>query len=250
MHRDITYLNEPRYLWYSAFPETDIWTSRAEARRGRLSLTGKDADHDRAIKLSRLFRLATFVKGRPVFVEKLPINNFRLSFIRQLFPDARFIHIYRNGLEVAKSIEKVNLEGGWWFGENLYKWDMLADYAKSQDSTKNLPETCTTHYYKGLLEWRLSTEAVVDFLNGSTGVEFLEINYDDLIDNPVSTVARALEFIGVDFDPVVKDFVAKTISRRSAKLSQSTISDQELLIGGKLLRLSTDGQGQLTERCA
>ncbi|MDK2847172.1 MAG: hypothetical protein PWP34_525 [Desulfuromonadales bacterium] len=32
--------------------------------------------------------------------------------------DARFIHIYRNGLEVARSIEKASEKGGW-FGSGL-----------------------------------------------------------------------------------------------------------------------------------
>ncbi|MBN1225030.1 MAG: sulfotransferase [Candidatus Aminicenantes bacterium] len=42
---------------------------------------------------------------KPVLIEKLPINNFRLNLILRIFPDARFIHIYRNGLEVARSMD-------------------------------------------------------------------------------------------------------------------------------------------------
>src|SRR5215212_6691597 len=33
-HKSITYLNEPRHLWFAAYPETDIWTQRAARRKG------------------------------------------------------------------------------------------------------------------------------------------------------------------------------------------------------------------------
>jgi hypothetical protein len=131
-HRKITYLNEPRHLWFSAFPETDIWTAKAHARNGKLFLTEADADPQKGKKLSRFFRFETIINRKPVLIEKLPINNFRLHFIRQIFPDARFIHIYRNGLEVARSIEKASEKGGC-FGSGCYKWKHY-----NQTKTKSL----------------------------------------------------------------------------------------------------------------
>lgn len=120
-HKNITYLNEPHHLWFSAYPETDFWTPKAHSRGGKLLLTKADFSHRKSKKLSRLFKFETFIQRGPVLVEKLPINNFRLEFIRCIFPDARFIHIYRNGLEVARSIEKLSNRGEW-FGANAYKW--------------------------------------------------------------------------------------------------------------------------------
>ena len=119
-HKKITYLNEPRHLWFSAYPETDIWTPKAHSRNGRLVLTFADVEGRKSRKLSQLFRFETIKTGRPILIEKLPINNFRLSFIHKIFPDARFIHIYRNGIEVARSIEKRSVRGNW-FGANSYK---------------------------------------------------------------------------------------------------------------------------------
>ena len=248
-HGRITYLNEPRHLWFSAFPETDIWTSKARSRNGKLFLTEADVDFRKGKKLSRLFRLATIVKGRPILIEKLPINNFRLNFIQKIFPDARFIHIYRNGLEVARSIEKAS-EKGEWFGAHSYKWDMLVDYARNSDDTKNLPELCTTHYDKGLLEWRLSTEAAVGFLRRLPDASFFETNYDEFIDDPVETISKILVFIGVDRDPNVETFVSGTVARKSSKLDSETISEKEQTIGGNLLQLSADGEKGLTKRCS
>ena len=125
-HKDVTYLNEPRHLWFSAYPETDIWTPEARTRNGKLVLTATDTEPGKNAKLSQLFQFESIKSGKPILVEKLPVNNFRLEFIQEIFPDAHFIHIYRNGLEVARSIEKRSNAGAW-FGANAYKWEKLTE---------------------------------------------------------------------------------------------------------------------------
>jgi hypothetical protein len=246
-HADITYLNEPRKLWFSCYPETDIWTDRAFSRRGKLAFTDADVEHRKSRKLRRLFRLETVISRRPVLIEKLPINNFRLNFIHQIFPDARFIHIYRNGLEVARSIENL-CERGRWFGARSYKWDRLVDYASSGAETGNLPALCTTYFDKGLLEWRLSTESAVAFLSRLPDSDFIEINYDELVDEPVGTVSRIVGFVGVRNDPDVTAFVSDNVARRSRKLDVGTVCEKTRMIGGALLPLSMDGARGLTRR--
>jgi hypothetical protein len=234
-------------LWFAAYPETDIWTAKASSRHGKLHLTAADADDKKSDKLSRLFRLETIMRRKPVLIEKLPINNFRLDFIREMFPDARFIHLYRSGLEVARSIGGMSGQGGW-FGEESYKWDRLVEYALDRDDTKGLPALCTTHFDRGLLEWRLSTEAAVDFLRDLPDEAFYELNYDQLIDHPAQTVSGVLDFIGVDGDPNVTEFASTTIARRSTRLGQERLSEKERTLGGPLLAMSMDGGDGLTRR--
>ncbi len=246
-HRYVTYLNEPRHLWFSAYPETDIWTPKAYSRNGKLVLAAADVEHRKSKKISRLFRFETIKSRRPVLIEKLPINNFRLNFIHQIFPDARFIHVYRNGLEVARSIEKLS-EGGGWFGAKSYKWDKLVEYALSRDDTNNLPALCSTYFDKGLLEWRLSTEAAVEFLRYLPDDAFFELKYYELIEYPVNTTSQVFEFIGIDDDSEVKNFVSENLVRRTSKLEQCKVSEKEQILGGKLLPLSMDGGKGLTRR--
>ena len=85
-HPRIAFLNERRHLWYAAYPESDIWTHRAAARGGRLVLTAEDADQQRSERLSRLFQFKALIARRPVVVEKLPVNAFRLEFLRGSSP--------------------------------------------------------------------------------------------------------------------------------------------------------------------
>lgn len=238
-HHDVTYLDEPRDLWVSAYPETDIWSAAAPARGGKLCMTGEDADPAKSRKLARLFRFETLRLRRPVLVEKLPINNFRLHFLHDVFPEARFIHIYRNGLEVARSIQRL-VDDGQWFGANSYKWDRLIDYAGCEDETRGLPALCTSAFDKGLLEWRLSTESAVGFLRGLPSQAFIEVNYERFVHDPAATIARILAFIGIDDDPAVDAFVAGTVARRSSKLGQEEVTAKMRIIGGRLLAYSMD----------
>lgn len=246
-HRSITYLNEPRELWFSAYPVTDVWTSKAGSRGGKLYLSGADVDGRGSTRIRRLFRFETLVSRRPVLIEKLPINNFRLEFLRAIFPDARYIHIYRNGLEVARSIGISNRDGDW-FGSGSYKWNKLVEYAGAGGRAGDAPALCTTDFERGLLEWRLSTEAVISFLSKLPNSAYCELSYGEFVTSPVKAVARLLEFVGVGPDAEVDAFVATTVSRRSDRLSECAVSEAARAIGGKLLLLSMDGGHEFTER--
>ena len=246
-HKDVPYLNEPRHLWYAVYPETDVWTRKARSRNGRLAFTAADAEPKKSKKLSRLFRFESMKRGRPVLIEKLPTNSFRLDFLHRIFPDARFIHIYRSGIEVARSIETISEKGGW-YGRTSYKWDKLVEYASNRDDENNLPALCSTYFEKGLLEWRLSTEAVVGFARHLAEEDFFELNYDELIEHPLDTLLRVLKFLGLDDDREVKKFGSEKIVRKTSKLGQRKISDKEKILGGNLLPLSMDGGKGLTNR--
>jgi hypothetical protein len=242
-HSEITYLNERRDLWFSAYPETDIWTKQATHRKGRIVLTGSDENSDQSSKLRELFLRETELSQRPILVEKLPINNFRLRFIQAIFPDARFVHIYRNGLEVARSIQEM-CNGGKWFAAGQYKWEQLALLAQARDETATLPALCTNYYDQGLLEWRLSTEAAVDCLSTLSEDRYLEFSYADFINDPLSVILAVLSFIGIGGQPAIEEFVKGTIRRNTPSLDGNNLSDKEIKIGGKLLSISmASGKG-------
>jgi len=246
-HPCVKYLNEPRHLWLLAYPETDIWTTRAAQRNSRLTLTAADVDPARTRILKRLFRLEMILGRSSVLVEKLPANSFRLEFIHRMFPEARFVHIYRNGLEVARSIQRQN-ESGSWFAANPYKWEQLVEHERDRRGAESLSHLCQTYFDKGLLEWRLSTEAVVAFLDTLPDDAFLEIPYADLVDDPPGTVSQVLGFIGLEAEPAVTDYAARSVARKTNALEHRSLSEREHLIGGPLLALSMRTRRGLSER--
>ncbi|HFD80774.1 MAG TPA: sulfotransferase [Gammaproteobacteria bacterium] len=235
-HPRIVYLNEPRRLWFAAYPEADIWTEKAAERGGRMVLTEADVDPAKSRVLHGLFHQVMVNNGGGLLVEKNPINNFRLSFIREIFPDARFVHIVRNGRAVARSIaRKAGSAAGGWFGRDGYKWKQLVQCAEAQPETAGLAAICSSDYEKGLLEWRLSVEAVRRFLCRIPSAASCELSYDELVTSPVDTVNRVLRFIGMTEHAEVTGFVATSIFHRDEDMRTSKLSEKELRIGGDLL---------------
>ena len=233
-HPRITYLHEPRHLWCTCYPETDIWRPMAIERKGKLVLTAKDVREADSHRLRMLFLKQTIKTAKPIIVEKLPINNFRLPFIYTIFPEANFIHILRNGIEVAKSIEKRVPFG--WFGYNNYKWNLLVDYAHSQSHTSEIVNVCTNNYERGLLEWRLSVEAIYSFTSTIPKESFFEITYDDFIDNPLEIMQKILNFIGLEKSNEVNNFLINNIQSGSNKVASTEYSEKDKIIGGSFLQ--------------
>jgi Sulfotransferase family len=247
-HRSVTYLHEARGLWIAAYPETDIWTEHAVARRGKLVFTESDQNPRKTRALKRRFALELRRSGRPILVEKLPINNFRLPFIRAMFPDCRFIHIWRNGLEVARSIEAMSIQGKW-FKSDQYRWNMLAEYTQSMPETAHLSALCQSDYEKGLLEWRVSTEAATSFLRRLPPDNWLEVSYSSFVANPFGTNERLTDFLRLSPEQTVHDFIQHNVHRRSQNRDSAELTQVERLIGGPLLEQSVKPvQSELTYR--
>jgi hypothetical protein len=232
-HPDVTYLNEPRHLWTAAYPQTDIWSTRAAEHGGRLDLGRDDVDDSRSRRLHDLFHCETRALGAPVLVEKLPANNFRLPFVDAVFPDARYVHILRNGLEVARSIERM-ADRDCWYGENGYKWGRLVDYCRARDDYRELPDLCSTDFLRGLLEWRVSVDAALSFLD-RVPERALQITYAGFIDEPVATVETIERFLGLEPAQDVHSFVSERLARRTARIEPRPLTPPEIRIAGDLL---------------
>ena len=91
-HSDVAYWREPIYVWRTghAYRRHDILTAEDVTPRIRAFITEQ-------------FSSFTTVRGKRRFMEKTPSNCFRMPFILELFPDAKFLHILRDGRDVARS---------------------------------------------------------------------------------------------------------------------------------------------------
>jgi len=226
----VTYLNERRDLWVACYPITDIWGKKARSRGGKLTLTSRDEIPERSKKLHQLFKWQTLRSGSPILVEKLPINNFRVSFLQAIFPDALFVHILRNGIEVARSIER---EAGWYAKYN-YRWDLIEEYAKSRPETRDLVDLCNTDYEKGLLEWRLSLDTFYSSTDMIDSDRILEITYDELMQDPMQTTSKILGFLKLPSDDNSLKFAENNLARRHPKVT-GEFRNKEMEIAGTYL---------------
>ena len=100
--------------------------------------------------------------------DKTPEYNRDLRVLDTLFPEAQYVHVVRDGRDVALSAFKIH------FGD------------------KNA--------YATALDWRRSMEAVRAFAAGLGPGRLLEIRYEDLLGDPPAVFARLITFLDID-DP-------------------------------------------------
>lgn len=230
-HPAVLYLNEPYLIW-ELDPRTDIWTERAKRRRGRLELTANDVKPLAAKRIRKAFQLHLWKAGKQQIVEKLPINSFRLGFLMSMFPDARVLHIIRNGAEVARSISKFG--PGEWYGFDDYKWHQLASLARSRGEG-HLLDLCRDDFTRGLLEWRLSVTSAFQSLEGIPGDRRLELRYEALLTDPGKATDLIIRSFRLPDSPEMKNFAARSIGRQTSGFDMSQLTAEHLEIAGHLL---------------
>lgn len=98
--------------------------------------------------------------------DKTPAYNRNLRELDRLFPDAQFIHIVRDGRDVALSAQK---EG---FGP------------------KNACQAAS--------HWKRAIGSIRAFSNGIPADRFIEVRYEDLLARPVSVLETLSDFMGID----------------------------------------------------
>jgi hypothetical protein len=221
-HRGICLLNEPRHLWRAINRDTDIWYNGVN-EGGKLSLDAGDVQPGDATRASRMFYLRQFVSRRPLLVDKLPINSFRIAYLRRLFPACRFVHILRHGLEVAHSIAHA---GPRWYGANdARKWRALAAYGVQHGLDATFLENCTSPVERGLVEWTLSVEAVRAAQTEIAGDDFCEVRYEKLLAEPRGVCGKIEQFLQLDHDQAMHDFAHRELQRRSARADQLSMPE-------------------------
>ena len=234
LHADVAYLNEPRWLWFDCYPSTDIWTQDSIGAEGQMVLTELDVDNTRSRKLKALLDYERRKMHAKVLVEKTPVNNFRLPFIRAIFPQARYICIFRNGLEVAHSIEKI-ASSGHWFGYDAYKWKQIADTAAKLGLYPDLEDFPRNDFERGLLEWRISNQYLLDFLNGMPNDQYINLTYSQFVEEPVEVISKVFTFLGLTNNDKITQFLIRNISRMTKKYDSEYISERYAEIGGVML---------------
>ena len=98
--------------------------------------------------------------------DEMPTHNSNMREMWQLFPDAQFIHVVRDGRDVALSIRKES------FGP------------------KNACEAAS--------DWSRAIESVQAFASSLPRDQFFEVRYEDLTERTVGVADALADFLGVD----------------------------------------------------
>jgi hypothetical protein len=137
--------------------------------------------------------------------EKNPINALRIDYLESIAPDARFVHIVRDGVDVARSIEKVAAVtkrmafrpplNEWW-GVGDAKWAALELDGRKAGYHPEEVQQLTTDFQRGAYEWLLSLHEI-GTRRARLGSRLVEFRYQDLTGHPAETLRTAMESLGL-----------------------------------------------------
>lgn len=215
-HIKIKYLNERRDLWHKPYPEFDIWNRKK--RNLKIYADENDFNPYKHRRLHSLFFKEQVLAEARILLEKLPINSFRLDFLERSFPNARYIYLTRNGLEVSKSIEKSIKRGNW-----VRNTDLL-DRFNIENGENN----------RGMWEWKLSINNSDRFFRRIDQNRFLHLSYKDFVEFPADSVKQIYDFLALDYTEILINDISSNVKRNSLELKMT--EDKNLhLIGGDIL---------------
>jgi hypothetical protein len=226
-HPEIKYLNERRDLWHQSYPEFNIW--KKSINNPQLFANRRNIIPKKNSLIRKLFFREQVLGNAKIVVEKLPINNFRLDFLQASFPEAKFIYLTRNGLEVSSSIERRIQKKNWFTGNKL---ELLEQFSEQQNTECYLKTY--SDFQKGMWEWRLSMEESNRFFKSLNPEKFTHLSYQDFIENTETSLLHIFNFLNLSFS---EDFI-KSISENIIRKNKHLITSEDKLsqkIGGEIL---------------
>ena len=108
--------------------------------------------------------------NKPRFVNKCPGNSVRIEFLKEIFPDAIFIHIIRDGRAAAYSIMRSRLEhsGAYW-SVKPPGWQGLLKLP--------LVDACA-------MQWKMTVEAVLQSAKQLPPEQYMPVKYEEFVVRP------------------------------------------------------------------
>ena len=155
----------------------------------------------------QILKKITYVNGGKRLVLKNPPNTARIKTLLEIFPDAKFIHIYRNPYVVYSSTLHMRKK-------------LLSRTALQKISEKQL-ESDVLFFYEQLMKKFFEEEKLIPPGN------LLEVKYEDLERNPLEELKRIYEQLNIpDFELAESFFLDYTNRNKNYKKNEHIFDDE------------------------
>jgi len=134
----------------------------------------------------------------------------RTGFLSEVFPDAKFIHILRDGRAVVNSLINVEFWSGW-KGPSNWRWGDL-----SPDQRQEWVNNDRSFTILAAIEWKIQLDAMRKALSNLNQKNVLECKYEYFIENPVEAFKQVCQFCDLTFNErfinTIKSFELKNMN--------------------------------------
>jgi hypothetical protein len=159
-------------------------------------------------------------QGKRRWLDKTPRSLIYMQELRRLFPQAKFLHIIRDGRDVALSIV-----------ENFWP---IADDAQKGIAFNQLPRTIknAARYWRSVLQTGMKIAARLP------PDAYCEVRFEDLVSAPEPILRRICEFLGEPFERELLAVPPKTdrMNRWRQEFSRQDKKDFKIEAGDMLIR--------------
>lgn len=131
---------------------------------------------------------------------KDPRNTYTLPLWLDLFPEAKVIHIYRNGADVAGSLrarskqELVEVEG--WMEQRKQRWILIRRFFPNW-----LVSLRCLSLSEGFALWEAYTQRADDCIASLPVDKAIAFRYEDFLEDPAQFIGELCQFSGLDPNP-------------------------------------------------
>lgn len=142
--------------------------------------------------------------GAPL-LEKTPKNALRIPFLKAIFPDARFIFLWRDPRENLGSIIDAWRAGGWVTYRGLPGWDgpWSLLLPPGWQALRDAPLETVAAW-----QWRSANQTALEDLQQLPPEDWTSVAYHDVLADPEGVTRRLCAFAGVAFDPALQSRTA------------------------------------------
>lgn len=172
---------------------------------------------------------------RKVFVHKYT-GWSRIAFFKEIFPEAKFVHVVRDGRAVANSF----LQMDWWTGfqgpEKWYLGELKGRHRAQWDDSERSFLTLAG------IAWDVLVASIEDDAEGIGADSVMTLRYEDFLEAPEREISQLCEFCGLEFDRDIESRVRNSTIKSGRKqayltdLSNDQVSELTACISEPLAR--------------
>ncbi|NES66116.1 MAG: sulfotransferase [Okeania sp. SIO2D1] len=146
----------------------------------------------------KVLNFLTIEQDKSLWLEKTPDHLLHINYIEKMLPEAKMIHLLRNGADVVASLYEVTHKyPQGWYGS----WDI---------------DRC-------LERWKESIE--ISLQHSQKSNHFL-VNYEQLVEETDTVLKQICEFIEIEFDEIMVQDYGKTAQYLSLKKGGRIVSQE------------------------
>ena len=146
----------------------------------------------------------------------------RIGFLSEIFEDAKFVHVVRDGRAVANSLLNVYFWEGWRGPENWSWGELSAAHKKEWDRHGQ------SFVVLAAIQWKILMDAMESAKTSLSRDNFLELKYEDLCSDPLDTFKAVTEFCELEWTAEFEREIGKRELRNTNdKFKQDLTAQQQ-----------------------